>query len=528
MAAVTEPGRMTPGRGASPRRLAGSLTTRIGALALAAVLLTSVVGAAAAVILVQRATDRAAVASLAALADSAQAVAALAPSPEVGQARAARALDGVRVQVAVVRVETVRGTVVTGDPLARRALNADQLGRLIRGESVSAAVTTDDGRVLVEARSTGAGGIVLAQRRSDAAVFGQQAVTQMIWAFVVVGAAALVASWLVARRIGAPLREVAAAASELAAGRRDVAVSQTGPSEVVEVAVAVNGLARSLAHSEARQREFLLSVSHDLRTPLTTLRGYAESLADDVVPADSMAQVGAVMQAEAARLERMVGDLLDLARLDAQEARLHLVTLSVRDLVLAAEAAYRHRCEAVGVVLRVDLPEHRAGSTDPDGPGADVPSGDNSTADVPSVVDHAVDDLVVEADPDRLRQALDGLFDNALRATPADRPIVVAAYRVLLGPEGRPAVAIQVRDGGPGLADEDYPVAFGRSVLYERYRGVRDVGTGLGLAIVARIAARHHGTVRADPAPEGGAAFTLTLPAAEPGVQPGGAHVPGR
>jgi hypothetical protein len=121
MAAVTEPGRMTPGRGASPRRLAGSLTTRIGALALAAVLLTSVVGAAAAVILVQRATDRAAVTSLAALADSAQAVAALAPSPEAGQARAARALDGVRVQVAVVRVETVRGTVVTGDPLARRA-----------------------------------------------------------------------------------------------------------------------------------------------------------------------------------------------------------------------------------------------------------------------------------------------------------------------------------------------------------------------------------------------------------------------
>jgi hypothetical protein len=214
-----------PGRGASPRRLAGSLTARIGALALAAVLLTSVVGAAAAVIVVQRATDRAAVASLAALADSAQAVAALAPSPEVGQARAARALDGVRVQVAVVRVETVRGTVVTGDPLARRALNADQLGRLIRGESVSAAVTTDDGRVFVEARSTGVGGIVLAQRRSDAAVFGQQAVTQMIWAFVGVGAAALLASWLVARRIGAPLREVAAAVSELVAGRRDVAVS---------------------------------------------------------------------------------------------------------------------------------------------------------------------------------------------------------------------------------------------------------------------------------------------------------------
>ena len=75
---------------------------------------------------------------------------------------------------------------------------------------------------------------------------------------------------------------------------------------------------------------------------------------------------------------------------------------------------------------------------------------------------------------------------------------------------------LEVRDGGPGLAPEDFPVAFERSVLHERYRGVREVGTGLGLAIVARIVARHGGTVAARPAPAGGACFAITLPVATP------------
>ena len=114
--------------------------------------------------------------------------------------------------------------------------------------------------------------------------------------------------------------------------------------------------------------------------------------------------------------------------------------------------------------------------------------------------------LVVTADPDRLRQAVDGLVDNALRATPAGQPLIVGAR-----PERGYAV-LEVRDGGPGLAPEDFPVAFERSVLHERYRGVREVGTGLGLAIVARIVARHGGTVAARPAPEGGACFAITLP----------------
>ncbi|MDQ2748263.1 MAG: sensor histidine kinase, partial [Actinomycetota bacterium] len=107
---------------------------------------------------------------------------------------------------------------------------------------------------------------------------------------------------------------------------------------------------------------------------------------------------------------------------------------------------------------------------------------------------------------DRVRQVLDGLLDNALRVTPANRPIVLA----LRGEPG--AAVVEVRDGGPGLSEADLAVAFERSVLHERYRGVRQVGTGLGLAIVGRLVARLGGNAEAGHAPEGGARFTIRLP----------------
>ncbi len=456
------------------RRLLGSLGARVSLLAVGVVVATALLGTIAAVVVVQRANDQAAARSLAVLADTAAAVAEQAAATDGGLARARSALGTVQVQVAVVRTVPDRGTVVTGDPLARRMLTADLLARLTAGQDVSTRVVTDDGRVLVEGRATGSGSaIVLAQRRADAVSVGQSAVAAMVWWYAAAAVLAGLLGWWLARRITAPLRHTAVGAAELAAGRRDVAVAEAGPREVREVACAVNGLARSLAHSEARQREFLMSVSHDLRTPLTAVTGYAEALADGIVAPDRVAEVGRTIGAEAARLERLVGDLLDLARLDAHEPAVTLGPVDAAYLVGVAGPVWQARCSAVGVVFASELP--------------DAP-------------------LPVLADPDRLRQALDGLLDNALRATPAGRPVVVAARAE------QDIVVLEVRDGGPGLAPEDYPVAFERSVLYERYRGVRSVGTGLGLAIVARIAERHGGTVSAGPAPEGGACFAIRLP----------------
>jgi two-component system, OmpR family, sensor kinase len=116
----------------------------------------------------------------------------------------------------------------------------------------------------------------------------------------------------------------------------------------------------------------------------------------------------------------------------------------------------------------------------------------------------------VRTDPSRLRQVLDGLFDNALRVTPPGAPVVLAVRaEPALG-----ALVAEVRDGGPGLTDDDLAVAFTQGVLHQRYRGVRQVGTGLGLAIVHSLVTRLGGRVEAGHAAEGGARFTVLLPPA--------------
>ena len=119
--------------------------------------------------------------------------------------------------------------------------------------------------------------------------------------------------------------------------------------------------------------------------------------------------------------------------------------------------------------------------------------------------------VIVDTDPTRVRQIIDGLAENALRVTPSGRPIVFS-----VGSNWQEAV-LQVRDGGPGLTEDDCRVAFDRSALYDRYRGVRRVGTGVGLALVAGLTARLGGRASAGRSPEGGACFTITLPV-RPGV----------
>jgi signal transduction histidine kinase len=116
--------------------------------------------------------------------------------------------------------------------------------------------------------------------------------------------------------------------------------------------------------------------------------------------------------------------------------------------------------------------------------------------------------LVVNTDARRVRQVLDGLAENALRLLGPGQLLVLH-----LGAEDRWAV-LQVRDGGPGLAPEDYPVAFDQGVLHERYRGRRPTGAGLGLALANNLIGRLGGTIVASPAAEGGVAMTIRLPLA--------------
>ncbi len=354
------------------------------------------------------------------------------------------------------------------------ALPADLVAAVAAGEPVSSVRTIAGTRYLVEAEPAGAtGGVLLLQRGSDARAVDGTVLRRFALALLVGLACGAALGVALARRLARPLVAAAAAAHELAGGQRDVRLVPAGSREVGEVADALNTLAGALTASEGRQRAFLLSVSHELRTPLTSVRGFAEALADGVATGDDAAQAGVVIGREAARLQRLVDDLLDLARLGADSFRLDPVDTDLTALVADAAAVWQGRCEAVGVDLRVALPAYA---------------------------------VRARTDPGRLRQVVDGLAENALRVTPAGRPLVLALDR-----EDGVAV-LQVRDGGPGLAPEDLPVAFERGVLHERYRGVRPAGSGLGLALVQGLVTRLGGTIGAGHAAEGGAAFTVRLP----------------
>lgn len=376
------------------------------------------------------------------------------------------------VQLAVVAA----GGSVTG-PSTPVVTNAGR-DRLLSGHALSATATLDGETVLVEGRPARNGGaVVLTQPMTDV----QQAASRIRGSMLLpmgtglVGAA--VAGALLARRIARPLTSAAAVAHRLADGERGLHLPPAGPTEAVELSGSLTALDQALTRSENRQREFLLSVSHEIRTPLTVVKGYAEALDDGVIPAADLPAVGRTLVTETRRLEGFVGDLLRLARLEADDFHLDIQPTDLGALIDEAAKTWSPLCARHHVAFRLERPQSP---------------------------------VLADTDGFRVRQIADGLLENALRVTPDGRPLVL----VLRTDDGN--AVIQVRDGGPGLTEQDAEVAFERGALRDRYRDIRPVGSGLGLAIAHRLTTRLGGTITVrGQAPEGGACFTVTLPSGQ-------------
>jgi len=347
------------------------------------------------------------------------------------------------------------------------------LTRLAGGAAVSTTKLGDTGLVLVEARPGQDGtAVVLALPLStvDRAV---APVTARILVALVLGLlVAVVGGTVLARLLSRPLTDTAAAARRMASGERGVAMPRTPTSEIADLAAALSTLDAALTASEGRQREFLLSISHELRTPLTALRGYAEAMADGLVEPREMRRIGRTLVTETERLDGFVADLLELARLEADDFSVTRAPVDLGAVLDEAAAAWAGRASTINVTV--------------------------SARGTASAV----------TDAHRLRQVIDGLIENALRVSPAGSTVALATEFSSAG------AIVRVQDGGPGLADDDLPVAFERGLLRARYRDIRPVGTGLGLSIAARLVERLGGTLSvANAAAAGGAVFTVTLPA---------------
>lgn len=290
----------------------------------------------------------------------------------------------------------------------------------------------------------------------------------VVAAVVVVVAAA--AAWWLARRITRPLERAVDATGRIAVGEHDVAVAvnRRDPRELRLLAEAINTMERALGQARDQERQFLLSVSHELRTPLTSIRGYADAVAEGAT--DDVPAAVAVISAEARRLERLVADLLDLARLDAHRFSLHPRRVDVAEVTAAVADGFRPEAAAAGLVVETAVP--------------------------------AEGRLWVEVDPDRLAQMVANLVENAAKF--AARAILVGAGRV------GGAVAVWVVDDGPGIDPDDLPRVFDRHYRSDRH-AVRRLGTGLGLAIVAELAAASGAVVAAESPAEGGRGTRMVI-----------------
>lgn len=312
--------------------------------------------------------------------------------------------------------------------------------------------------------------IVVITRTANAAL-GSSLRLFLVASAVTLLAAAAVAVWL-GRRLTKPVREASAATQRVAAGQLDTRLPPPSPDdhdEMAELTRSINSMAASLERARVLEQQFLLSVSHDLRTPLTSIRGYAEAITDGAAPPQ---QAATVILNEANRLERLVGDLLDLAKLQAKGFSLSNAPLDLAERARSDSSGFAPAAESRGVALRC-----------------------NSESPV-----------TVLADADRVSQVIANLIDNALKY--ARQSVVVTVTEV-----GKHGVVI-VDDDGDGISAADLPHVFERLYVARDQPTRKENSSGLGLAIVKELTEAMNGRVLAGATESGGARFSVYLPLA--------------
>jgi signal transduction histidine kinase len=284
-------------------------------------------------------------------------------------------------------------------------------------------------------------------------------------AMIVVGALALYLS----RRITQPVLELADAADEIAAGNYEVAVPEVpGGGEIKDLSGRFGQMAARLREAEEQERNFLMSVSHELRTPLTAIRGHVEALREGLADDPEVrAQSLDVIASEAGRLERLVGDVLDLAKLDARRFTVLSEEVDMAQLLERAYTVFGDEARRRGIDYRAEV--------------ASRP--------------------VIVSDGDRVLQIVSNLIDNAFRWTPDGGRIELS----LRAEDG--TVAVGVSDTGPGIGADE------RERIFRPFWSRDGSGTGLGLSIARELAVALGGRIELDTVPGEGSTFELVLPA---------------
>jgi signal transduction histidine kinase len=295
--------------------------------------------------------------------------------------------------------------------------------------------------------------------------------------------AGVIAAGILARSITRPLRQITQASERMARGQYDQQIPERGGDEIGRLARAFNDMARQVSRSHRTLRDFLANVSHELKTPLTSIQGFSQAMVDgSLTRSEDYAEAGRVINDEAVRMRGLVDDLLYLTQVDAGEFKIQTEDMSANELLQATQERFERRAQQANIALRV-LPE-----------AAQRFQGDGR----------------------RLEQALANIVDNAVRHTPSGGTVTVRSF----GENGH--VNLSVHNTGSVIPADALPHIFERFFQADPAGARADANTGLGLAITREIVEAHGGDVVATSSEAGGTEFLISLPTSNGATQTDG------
>ncbi|MBN8654503.1 MAG: HAMP domain-containing histidine kinase [Anaerolineae bacterium] len=315
-------------------------------------------------------------------------------------------------------------------------------------------------------------------RNSILNIFGDEFMPVIVTSGVLALLLSLVVAFLISGWIANPLQKVVNAARGMPSAEIKPVV-EAGPYEVQELTRAFNSMAARVQASQKSQREFVANVSHEMKTPLTSIQGFAQALLDGTANTQESQQKAAqVIYNESERMHRMVLDLLDLAKLDAGTADMNMSPVNMRVLLNSIAEKFTPQSQRAGVKIETDIP-----------------------SDLPPLI----------ADGDRMAQVFTNLIDNALKFTPRGGAITLRAFT------DADKMIASVIDTGVGIPEEDLPFIFQRFYQADPARkGGETHSAGLGLAIVHEIVAAHGGRISVQSRKGMGTTMEVILPLAPP------------
>ena len=302
-------------------------------------------------------------------------------------------------------------------------------------------------------------------------LFLQRTTEALIYAVIGSMLVALLIGLLLARTLIRPLQELTGAAEKIAEGQLEQQVKITSQDEIGRLGESFNRMSQKVATANQLRKQMTADIAHDLRTPLTVIAGYVESMRDGVLQ-PTPARLS-LIYSEIEGLQHLVGDLRMLTQVDAGELPLHPQLISPRGLLAHAAETYEHRAGQQQVSLVLDTPD-------------DLPD--------------------LKVDEGRMNQVFGNLLSNALRYTPAGGRITLSARAA----QGK--VTLAVADTGEGIAAEELPFIFDRFHRADPSRHSESGESGLGLAIVKALVEAQGGTVQAESQPGQGATISIQLP----------------